>query len=316
MGEEINVREIFISEEGKLKELEAPIDGCWINVTAPDSDDIAFLNSIGIDEDFVYDSLDQEERARFEQDEEVIYVITKLPYFNEQDRDVPYRTTTLGIAMKPGYFITVCSFRNAIIDDIVQGRIRDISTKKRNRFLLRVFDRGTIYYLRYLKEIRRLSNEVESELHRSTRNQELVAMLNLEKSLVFFTTSLRSNELMYEKLKRANVLTLYEEDEELFADISIENRQAIEMANIYSDILSGMMDAFASVISNNLNVVMKILTIVTLTLQIPTLVASIYGMNVELPFMHSQSVFYWSMGLSGLAAIVVGFILFKIRWFK
>ncbi|MCB1223840.1 MAG: magnesium transporter CorA family protein, partial [Mesotoga sp.] len=156
----------------------------------------------------------------------------------------------------------------------------------------------------------------ESELHRSTRNQELVAMLNLEKSLVFFTTSLRSNELMFEKLKRANILTLYEEDEELFEDISIENRQAIEMANIYSDILTGMMDAFASVISNNLNVVMKILTIVTLSLQIPTLVASIYGMNVKLPFMESSTIFYWSMGLSGLAAFLVGFVLFKIRWFK
>jgi magnesium transporter len=310
------VREILISENGKMKVIESPTEGCWINVIAPDSGDIAFLRSLEIDEDFVYDALDQEERARFEQDEELIYVITKLPYFDINDEAVPYRTTTLGIAMKSGYFVTISGFENAIVSDIVEGRVRDISTKKRNRFLLRIFDRATVYYLRYLKEIRRLSNEVESELHRSTRNQELVAMLNLEKSLVFFTTSLRSNELMFEKLKRANILTLYEEDEELFEDISIENRQAIEMANIYSDILTGMMDAFASVISNNLNVVMKILTIVTLSLQIPTLVASMYGMNVKLPFMNYSSIFYWSMGLSGVVAFLVAIILFKIRWFK
>ncbi|KUK78622.1 MAG: Mg2+/Co2+ transporter, partial [Mesotoga prima] len=232
------MREILISENGKMKVIESPTEGCWINVIAPDSGDIAFLRSLEIDEDFVYDALDQEERARFEQDEELIYVITKLPYFDINDEAVPYRTTTLGIAMKSGYFVTISGFENAIVSDIVEGRVRDISTKKRNRFLLRIFDRATVYYLRYLKEIRRLSNEVESELHRSTRNQELVAMLNLEKSLVFFTTSLRSNELMFEKLKRANILTLYEEDEELFEDISIENRQAIEMANIYSDILT------------------------------------------------------------------------------
>lgn len=310
------MRKILITENGKLEEIKSPIDGCWVNVTSPDRDDVEFLKSLDIDEDFVYDSLDQEERARFEQDEELIYVITKLPYFDGEDEAVPYKTTTLGIAMKSGYFITISGFGNTIVEDILEGRIKDISTKKRNRFLLRIFDRGTIYYLRYLKEIRRLSNEIESELHRSTRNKELVAMLNIEKSLVFFTTSLRSNELMYEKLKRANILTLYEEDDELFEDISIENRQAIEMANIYSDILTGMMDAFASVISNNLNVVMKLLTIVTLTLQVPTLVASIYGMNISLPYMDNPNTFYWSMGLSGLAAVVLGFILFKIRWFK
>ncbi|MBP8659647.1 MAG: magnesium transporter CorA family protein [Mesotoga sp.] len=310
------MREMLLSEYGKLKSIDTPVEGCWINITSPDSEDISFLKEMGVEEDFVYDSLDQEERARFEQDEDLVYIITKLPYFDGEDKAVPYKTMTLGIAMKSGYFVTISGFKSAILEDLIEGRVRDVSTKKRNRLLLRIFDRGTVYYLRYLKEIRRLSNEIESELHRSTRNKELVAMLNLEKSLVFFTTSLRSNELMYEKLKRAHILTLYEEDEELFEDISIENRQAIEMANIYSDILTGMMDAFASVISNNLNVVMKILTIVTLALQIPTLVASIYGMNVALPFMDSPSIFYWSMGLSGLAAVIVGFILFKIRWFK
>ncbi|HNS35639.1 MAG TPA: CorA family divalent cation transporter, partial [Mesotoga sp.] len=128
------MREILISENGKMKVIESPTEGCWINVIAPDSGDIAFLRSLEIDEDFVYDALDQEERARFEQDEELIYVITKLPYFDINDEAVPYRTTTLGIAMKSGYFVTISGFENAIVSDIVEGRVRDISTKKRNRF--------------------------------------------------------------------------------------------------------------------------------------------------------------------------------------
>ena len=295
------MKNFYLTVDGNLNEIREYIDKCWINVVNPDDSDIQFLSSFGIDEDFVNDALDPNERARFDQDEDVIYVITKLPYYDENDEEVPYKTFPLGIAIKPEAIITISAIDN----------------EKHYCFLLRMFERAAIYYLRYLKEIRKKSNEIEQELHRSTRNKELVALLNLEKSLVFFTTSLRSNELMFEKLKRTNILTLYEEDEELFEDITIENRQAIEMANIYSDILTGMMDAFASVISNNLNVVMKILTIVTLVLQIPMLTASIYGMNLgHLPMADNPHALFLTMGSSAIVAIIFGFVLFRIRWFR
>lgn len=311
------MRNFYLTKDGKLTEINEYIEKCWIDVVDPDDSDIRFLSKFGIDEDFVNDALDPNERARFEQDEDIIYVITKLPYCDEKDEEVPYKTFPLGIAIKPEAIITISSINNEVIKDFKTDKVRDFSTKKHYRFLLRMFERAAIYYLRYLKEIRKKSNEIEQELHRSTRNKELVALLNLEKSLVFFTTSLRSNELMFEKLKRANILTLYEEDEELFEDITIENRQAIEMANIYSDILTGMMDAFASVISNNLNVVMKILTIVTLVLQVPMLTASIYGMNLQfLPFSNNPNALYMTMGASAVVALILGFVLFRIRWFK
>jgi len=306
----------FITEKDNLKEIDKYVPKCWICSVKPDEKDIEELKNLGIDEDFIYDALDPEERARFEQDEDLIYIITKIPFFDKNDLEVPFKTLPVGIAITPESIITITDHESEIFNDFLSKKVRDFSTKKRFRFLLRIFDRGTLYYLRYLKDIRKRSNDIEAELHRSTRNKELIAMLNLEKSLVYFTTSLRSNELMFEKLKRANILTLYEEDEDLFEDIIIENRQAIEMARIYNDILSGMMDAFASVISNNLNVVMKILTIVTLVLQIPMLTASIYGMNIALPLQQSPHAFYITMGISAITAVIFGFALFRIRWFK
>jgi len=306
----------FITEKRELKEISEFREKSWVYVVSPDSSDIEVLSKFGIDEDFVWDALDPEERARFEQDEDIIYVIAKVPYYDEKDPEVPYKTLPIGVAITPTAFVTICLNDNEIFKDFFQNKIKDFSTKKRNRFLLRIFEVAVIYYLRYLKEIRKRSNDIEKELHRSTRNKELVAMLNLEKSLVYFTTSLRSNELMFEKLKMASILTLYEDDEDLFEDIIIDNRQAIEMAKIYSDILSGMMDAFASVISNNLNVVMKVLTIVTLVLQIPMLTASMWGMNIKLPLSGNDYAFAITMGISAVAAVIFGFTLFKIKWFK
>lgn len=306
----------FLTEDRTLKEVDNLQEKTWIDVQNPGEDDMALLMELGIEEDFVYDVLDPEERARFEQDENNIYIIIKIPFFDKEDTEVPYKTLPLGIVITPEMIVTISARENEIISGILEKGLAGFSTRKKYRFLLKLFERITIYYLRYLKEIRRQSNTIETELHKSTKNAELIAMLELEKSLVYFTTSLRSNELVYEKLKRAKILTLYEEDEELFEDIIIDNRQAIEMAQIYSDILSGMMDAFASVISNNLNLIMKILTIVTLVLTIPMLIASMYGMNISLPLQSNPYAFYITMGIGAVTAVIMGVILFRIRWFK
>lgn len=195
------------------------------------------------------------------------------------------------------YLITVCSKDVEVISDFVNGKAKNFFTENRSCFLLQAFLRTALLYLKHLKEINKRTNAIEDELEKAMKNEELIKLLNLEKSLVFFTTSLKSNELMMERLQKTEIVKLDPDDKELLEDVFIENKQAIEMSNVYSNILSGMMDAFASVISNNLNVVLKLLTAVTIILMIPTLIASIYGMNVRLPFQNSPQAFLITIGI-------------------
>jgi magnesium transporter len=196
-----------------------------------------------------------------------------------------------------------------VIREFITGKVKHFSTEKRTHFVLLLFLRNTLLFMHYLKEINRMTTLVERSLYQALKNEQLIRLLNLEKSLVFFVTSLRSNALMMEKCHTTGCMRMTEDERDLFEDISIENRQAIEMANIYSNILSDMMDAFASIISNNLNVIMKLLTTVTIILMIPTLVASIYGMNVELPFQDTSYAFLFTMVLS-LILSAIGIIIF------
>ena len=177
--------------------------------------------------------------------------------------------------------------------------------------------RNATMFLQYLKIIDKKSDEVEKKLHISQRNQELIEMLDLEKSLVYFTTSLRGNEVVLEKLMRNTSIPRYEDDEELLEDVIIENKQAIEMAKIYSDILSGTMDAFASVISNNLNIAMKFLSVITIVLTVPTIVTSALGMNVRgIPFANNPYGFWIVVGISLLMTLAAGAIIAKNKHFK
>ena len=189
----------------------------------------------------------------------------------------------------------------------------------KSRFVLQILYKNSSAYLNYLRSIDRKSEEVENKLHKSTKNSELIELLKLEKSLVYFTTSLRSNEVVLEKLLRTEVVKKYEDDADLLEDVIVENKQAIEMANIYSGILSGTMDAFASVISNNLNIVMKVLAIITIVMAIPTMIFSAYGMNLNqssMPFASSPFAFPIIIAISVLISIVVGFVFTKMKTFK
>jgi len=306
----------FQTDEGFLREESEMKKKCWIYVEKPQEDEVEFLKSMNIEEDFIYDSLDPDERSRFEKDEDYIYVIFRIPLFDNEDSDVPYKSIPVGIVITPDAFITIISQQDEILNDFLNKKVRNFSTKKHNQFLLKILDRTALYYLRYLKEIKRIADEIQSQLHGTPKNEEIIKLLNYEKSLVYFKTSLTTNDIMFSKLQRAKILTLFEEDEWLFEDIIIDNKQAIETSRIYSEILTVMLETFSSVISNNLNLVMKILTIVTLILQIPTLVASIYGMNVELPMQSSPYAFIITMTISFATAVVLGFVLFRGRWFK
>ena len=308
--------EILTTTENGLIPIKEIEKGCWINVLNPGTDELIKLSKdLNISLDFLTDSLDVDERSRIETEDNTTLIVLRIPKFDKENSGVPFTTLPIGIILTKGIIVTVCLGDIKEFLDLFSGKIKHFSTENRSRFILILFHRAAFFYLKYLKEINKMSNEVEKELQRSMKNEELIKLLDIEKSLVFFTTSLRSNELMMERLQKIRELELNDDDKDLLEDIIVDNKQAIEMANIFSNILSGMMDAFASVISNNLNIVMKFLTSVTIILMLPTLVASIYGMNVDLPFQHSPHAFFITIGISFSLSVIGVLIFLKNRWF-
>jgi magnesium transporter len=284
--------------------------GCWIHVVNPSHEEVEQLVSwFNIPSDFLTDPLDVDERARVEREEGSTLILLRTPKREVPDADIPFTTLPVGIILTQNVMITVSLTEVDVIREVLGGRTKNFSTQNRTGCILTLFLRTALFFMRYLKEINRTSNEVEKNLHKALKNEQLIKLLNLEKSLVFFITSLRSNALMMEKFNTIEYNKMTEDERDIMEEVMIENKQAIEMTNIYTTILSGMMDAFASVISNNLNVVMKLLTTVTIILMIPTLVASVYGMNVELPYQHSPLAFLITMAIS-VSLSVIGILIF------
>ena len=259
--------------------------GNWINMISPTEEEIQRVcAALQIKQDFIRYSLDEEEKARIdtEDDDNTTLYIIDIPVIESDRTRRVYVTMPIGVIfVRDDYIITVSQKNNDIIKDI---KTENVITYKKSRFLLQILYANSKKFLSLLYKINKELESTENKLKNSLQNEGLLKMLDLEKSLVYFTTSLKSNEVVMEKTTRGKIIKLYEEDEDVLEDAIIENKQAIEMAKIYSDILSGTMDTYASIISNNLNAVMKILTSVTFILAIPTLIASIWGMNVELPF--------------------------------
>ncbi len=290
---------------------------CLINVISPEKDELEKLSrEMFIPFDFLTDPLDIDERARIETEDGVLLIVLRIPRPDESNSGIPFTTVPAGIILtKEDTIVLISSYDVTEILELCNARTKGIISGKRSSAVLHIFLKTALLYLRYLKEINKINGEIEKELQKSMKNEELIKLLNIEKSLVFFTTSLRSNELMMERLLKTELLKLTPDDKDKLEDVLIDNKQAIEMANIYSNILSGMMDAFASVISNNLNVVMKILTSITIILMIPTLISSIYGMNIDLPFQHSSHAFYIVTGISFSLSLLGVCIFIKNKWF-
>ncbi|PKM47361.1 MAG: magnesium transporter [Firmicutes bacterium HGW-Firmicutes-8] len=304
------------NEVGEFTELEQLAKGCWINLINPTEEEIKSVSEkLGIEPDYLKDPLDPEEKSRIERENGTLLIIIDIPVLTDKETTT-FDTIPLGmVVVEDSYFITVCLKENPIINDFANNRVKGFFTFKKTRFILQLLYRIATNYLRYLKQINRKTDQIEEQLHKSMKNQELFALLNLEKSLVYFTTSLRSNEIVMEKMLRGKFLKMYPEDEDIMEEAIIENKQAIEMAHIYSNILSGMMDAFASVISNNLNIVMKFLTSVTIVLSIPTMVAAFFGMNVELPFHGNVHSFTFIILLTLMVSLLVTVSLVKRKLF-
>ena len=281
--------EFYKTLDNETKRIAQPEPGCWINAVSPSDEEADFLvHKVGVLPEFVKSSLDEEESSHIDYDDDENQTLIIVDYPSAEEREdkydentLQYTTLPLGVVIMKGYVITISLHENLNIEDMASGVVRGVRTDMKTRFLLLLFLRISQRYLIYLRQIDRLSSRTEQKLHQSMKNEELIQMLGLEKSLVYFSTSLKSDEIVLNKIMRGKLIKLYEEDQDLLDDVLIEIHQAIEMCNIYSNILSGTMDAFASVISNNLNIVMKVLTVITIVMAIPNIVFGFYGMNVN-----------------------------------
>ena len=306
---------IFKTEDGAMHEKEEMQPGCWIALTNPTASEIIDIaDTSQIDPDHLRAPLDEEERSRIEVEDEYTLILVDIPSIEERNGKDWFVTIPLAIITTKDVLITVCLEETPVLTSFMDGRVRDFHTFMKTRFILQILYKNATQFLQYLRIIDKKSEVIERKLHQSQKNEELIELLELEKSLVYFTTSLRSNEVVLEKLLRIEKIKKYPEDTDLLEDVIVENKQAIEMANIYSGILSGTMDAFASVISNNLNIVMKFLATVTIVLSIPTMIASFYGMNVNshgMPFADSPYGFAIVLGLTLLLSLFVAYIFNK-----
>lgn len=288
--------------------------GAWINVECPTEEEIALLIAkYNIPQEFITDIADVDERPRSEVDDDWQYLIIRVPHYSEEG--APFITAPLGVIFTNDVVLTLCYFQTQmLVDFISHSQRKNISVQSNFDFIMRLFLSSSVWFLKYLKYINNQIQDAEIELERSIKNQELKSLMKIEKSLVYFITSLRGNGILFSRIKNLKFSKDFY-DEDLFEDADIELRQAIETANIHSDILGGMMDNYASLISNNLNVVMKQLTAISIILMLPTLVASIFGMNLTSHLETNPDAFMYIIGGSFIISIL-GVVLFKSRdWF-
>lgn len=289
--------------------------GCWINMVSPTEAEInEICDKTKISDDFIRYALDYEEKARIDmEDDGTILFILDVPIIEKEQEAEIYTTMPVGlIIVRDDFFITVSLKKNKIITNLERSINKKVITYKKSRFIFQFFYENASVFLKLLKQINKETEIAESILKKTLKNKELLKLLNLEKGLVYFTTALKSNEVVMEKTLRGKIIKLYEEDEDLLEDAIVENKQAIEMSKIYSDILNGSMDAYASIISNNLNGVMKMLTSLTVILAIPTLIASLWGMNVPVPMQNSNLGFVILMGIT-VTFTTIAIICLKIK---
>jgi magnesium transporter len=300
--------QIFRTKGQKLIEIEEICEGAWVHMEAPTNEEIkSVCETIKVDEDFLRAALDDEERARIELDEDNLLVVMDIPVsILEKDGNYSYSTVPMGVIIADDVIVTVCLKNTGLIRDFINGRVKNFHTNKRPRFTLQLMYMSAAKFLQYLRDIDKISTTLEQEIYDSTKNSVLIQMMKLEKSLVYFSTALKGNEVVFERLMRVKLIKQYPEDSEILDDVIIENKQAMEMCIIYREILSGMMDAIGSIISNNLNMRMKMLTSITIVIAIPTFISSVWGMNVWVPFQDSGKGFVFVCVIMAVMTFATG----------
>ena len=305
---------IYQWENGGLRESADFSDSCWINLIEPTTTELErVLTRLSVPRDFLTDPLDAGERPRFDYEDDATLLIVHVPMPVDGDEVVPYRTVPLGIILLPRTVVTVCSAATPVTTAFLDQIRRVCPPADRCRFAFRLLWHGGVLFLRYINDIHARTVALEDELHESISNEALLKLLTIEKTFVYFTTSLKADSIALARANTARQLALTEDDRDCLEDAMVEYQQALETATIHSNILNGTLDTFASLINNNLNNVMKYLTAATILLAVPTLVASIYGMNLKtLPFMENDHSFAIVMGISGLLAIALGTVFFVL----
>ena len=297
----------YTREKRRLVELTEPEPGCWVNLTppfAPDElDDIA--RRFEFDPVFLTDSLDLDERARYERDEDVRFILINTPVKNknaQQENEAYFITVPIGIVLTIEHIVTISAVENAVLSKFLENNVRNFDTADEKRFVLQVLEQNVYHFLGCLKTLNLRRNRLEKDLMNSSSNSDLKRLLSIEKSLVYFVNSLNANELLKMKMKRTDFLHINGDEDltDLFEDIIIDNSQALSMANVYTNILNGTMDAYGSIISNNLNHVIHRLTIITVVLMVPTLISSFFGMNIPNGVPEQPWAFYVTIVLTGL----------------
>lgn len=296
-------------QDKKLKELEQIEKGCWIDLVKPTEKEMAYvIKETGVDETLLKYALDEEETSHIDTEDDQILVSINMPITEKNKRGKVYTTMPLGIlVVKDDYVITISSEKFSLMDMLSRKKtiVGEIATYKKSRLAFQLIYITSVEFLRYLTYISRDVEAFEDNITKTMSNKELLKLINYQKSMIFFNTALKTNQAVMERLRRGKFIKLYEEDEDILEDAVIENRQAMEMAATYSEILNGMTDIFGTVVSNNLNNVMKLLTSITLIISIPTLIASIMGMNVEFPFNTGVNGFYGIVGITAVITVIV-----------
>jgi len=313
----ISIYKTLDSENTRLEKINSIEQGCWINVISPTKQDLLFISKkTSVPLDFLNSALDDEEPSRIDIENNITLIIIDIPFTEIEDNSLTYDTYPLAIINTPNELITICLKSSKILNDFVNNKVRNFYTYKRSRFILQILFRVSNYYLECLRQIDKKSLMIQKKLQKSMGNRELMYILSLRNSLIYFSTSLKSNEITLEKMLKLNLIQKYEEDKDILEDVILENKQAIEMTTIYSDILTGTMEASASVISNNLNIVMKLMTAVTIVMSIPTIISGYWGMNVpDIPFAQTHFGFWYAVGVSLILSVLATLYLIKKKMF-
>ncbi|MBE6760153.1 MAG: magnesium transporter CorA family protein [Ruminococcaceae bacterium] len=302
--------EYFKSSGGNMRRVEECSAGTWVCVTAPDEAECeSLIADFNLERDFVRSPLDEEETSRIESEDGNTLIILDIPHVEKSGDSVVYSTVPIGIIVTKENVLTISLRENPILNEFAEGVVRGLNTEFKTQFVLRIMLRVAGRYLQHLRQIDRLSTHTEQQLRKSMKSKDLIKLLDINKSLVYFSTSLKADETTLEKMMRGRYLKMYPEDQDLFEDVLIEVHQAIEMSTIYTNVLNSMMDASASLISNNLNDIMRVLAGITIVIAVPTVISGLYGMNIEGGFMPFSQWWWFPCLLSAVVMAGVAYIL-------
>ena len=307
------VRIFKTSNDGTLERLKKVEPNTWIDLVETSELEIKdIVEQTGIPANLIIKLLDTDETARIEKEDDATLIVIDVPYIEDKKTKNKYTTIPLGIITYKQYIVTISVKETEVINDIMDNRVKYVVTGKKSRFIIQILHRVASLYIKYLKIINEEIEKKEKIIMKSTSNKELVQLMNIQKSLVFFVTSLKSNDIILDKLEKGSLVEFFEEDLDILEDAIIENKQGIETAIIYRDIVASMSETFTGIISNNLNEIMKFLAGITIVFSVPTMISSFMGMNVPLGELQTnENAFMFILSISFILSILIAYVLKK-----